>query len=486
MKQIKGFATFVSFLVLKVGILTKYCYVEVKPFCWPATLSFLTVFKQFSLGALMERIHAKDVSKQKGKKALVSGWVHEIRDLGKLKFLVLKDKTGVLQITLPKGKVPEQAMKAADSLTKETVIEAEGLVKEAKQAPGGFELIPEKLGVVSLANAPTPIDTSGKIETDLSKRLDHRFLDLRNQKSLAIFKVRSKFFKALVEFFDKEGFTNVNTPKITSAGAESGSELFPVVYFDKEAFLSQSPQLYKQTLVCAGFERVYEIAPVFRAENSNTPRHQTEFTGVDFEMGFIKDFNDVMDVIEEMMKYSLKRLKEECKEELALWKIDIKVPKKIPRITMVEAKKMLAEAGKKIPEKEDLDAEGEKLLGELVKKKFHEEFVFVTLYPIEKRPFYHYYSKDGKTTDSFDLIWNGVEIATGAQREHRYDILKKHAKEKGVDLDEMGFYAEIFQYGAPPHGGVGFGLDRMVQRLFEFDNIREAILLPRDPDRITP
>lgn len=434
----------------------------------------------------MERIHAKQVSENKGKKVLVSGWVHEIRDLGKLKFIILKDKSGIVQITLPKGHVPEEAMKASEKLTKETVISVFGEAKEAKQAPTGVEIIPETLEVLSLADAPTPIDTSGKIETDLSKRLDHRFLDLRNAKSLAIFKVRSKFFKALVDFFDKEGFTNVNTPKITSVGAESGSELFPVVYFEKQAFLSQSPQLYKQTLVCAGFERIYEIAPVFRAENSNTPRHQTEFTGVDFEMGFIKDYNDVMDTIEEMAKFVLVRVKEDCKEELALWNIDLKVPKKIPRITMVEAKKMLAEKGKKIPEKEDLDAEGEKMLGELVKEKFGEEFVFVTKYPIEKRPFYHYYSEEGKTTDSFDLIWNGVEIATGAQREHRYEILKKQAKEKGVELDEMGFYAEIFKYGAPPHGGVGFGLDRMIQRLFEFDNIREAVLLPRDPDRITP
>jgi aspartyl-tRNA synthetase len=434
----------------------------------------------------MERIHASDAKKNKGKKVEASGWVHEIRDLGKLKFVILKDKTGIIQITLPKGHVPEEALKEAEKLTKESVVLAQGAVKEAKQAPGGFEIVPEKLEILSLAEAPTPIDTSGKIETDLSKRLDHRFLDLRNEKSLAIFKVRSKFFKALVEFFDKEGFTNINTPKITSAGAESGSELFPVVYFDKQAFLSQSPQLYKQSMVAAGFERVYEIAPVFRAENSNTPRHQTEFTGVDFEMGFINDFNDVMDVIEEMMKYTLKRVKEECVEELKLWNIDIQVPKKIPRITMAEAKKMLEAAGKKIPEKEDLDAEGEKMLGGLVKEKFKEEFVFVTLYPVEKRPFYHFYSKDGKTTDSFDLIWNGVEIATGAQREHRYDVLKKQASEKGVNLDEMGFYAEIFKYGCPPHGGVGFGLDRMIQRLFEFDNIREAVLLPRDPERISP
>ncbi len=434
----------------------------------------------------MERIHSSEVSKHKEKKVLLSGWIHEIRDLGKLKFLVLKDKMGIVQITLPKEKVPATVMKTADSLTKESVVAVEGKVKAAKQAPGGFEVIPEKLEIVSLANAPTPIDTSGKIETDLSKRLDHRFLDLRNPKRLAIFKVRSKMYKALVEFFDKEGFTAINTPKITAAGLESGSSLFPVVYFDKEGFLAQSPQLYKQMMVCAGFERVYEIAPVFRAEKSNTPRHQTEFTGVDFEMGFIKDTGDVMDVIEEMLKYVLKSVKEECKEELKLWDVEIKVPKKIQRLKMPEVKKWLAAKGKKIPENEDFDAEAEQMVGKIVKEKYGEEFVFVTNYPIEKRPFYHFYSSDGKTTDAFDLLWNGVEIATGGQREHRYDMLKKQAADKGVDLDAMGFYAELFKYGAPPHGGVGFGLDRLIQSLFKFDNIREAVLLPRDPDRLMP
>jgi len=431
-------------------------------------------------------MHAAHAAENNGKKVTIAGWVHETRDLGKLKFLIIKDKSGIIQLTLPKGAVSEDVMKTADKLTKESVISAEGAVKEAKQAPGGFEIVPEKLEIISLAEAPTPIDTSGKIETDLSKRLDHRFLDLRNPKGLAIFKVRSKFFKALVDFFDRAGFTNINTPKITSAGAESGSDLFPVVYFDKEAFLSQSPQLYKQTIVCAGFERVYEIAPVFRAENSNTPRHQTEFTGVDFEMGFIKDTGDIMDVIEDMLKFVLKRLKEECAEELKLWEIEIKVPKKIPRVKMPEAKKWLAEKGKKLSADEDFDPEAERLMGDIAKEKFGEEFIFITNYPISKRPFYHFYNADGKTTDAFDLLWNGVEIATGGQREHRYDVLKKQASEKGVELDEMGFYAELFRYGAPPHGGVGFGLDRLIQRLFNFDNIREAVLLPRDPDRITP
>ncbi len=435
----------------------------------------------------MQRIYSTEVPKHAGKKVLVAGWVSDIRDLGGLKFFVMRDKAGIVQITLPKKSVAKDVLAVADDVSKESVIQVEGEVKEAKQAPGGFEVVPEKLLLLSKAASPVPIDLSGKIETDLSKRLDYRFLDLRPEKRRAIFKIRSKMFKFCTEFFDKEGFTIIQTPKLTVAGVESGAELFPVVYFEREAFLSQSPQIYKQMMVAAGFERVFEIGPVFRAEKSHTTRHLTEFTGVDFEMGFISGPDDVMDEIEEMIKYIIKRLNEECKQELQMWGIDVKVPKKIPRITMVEAKKLLAAKGKKLPAEDDLDAEGEKQLGEIVKEKFKEEFVFVTLYPAKKRPFYHMMpANDKSVTLSYDLIWNGVEIATGSQREHRYEVLKKQAAEKGVDLDAMRDYANIFKYGCPPHGGVGLGLDRMVEQLLKLDNIREAILLPRDTERLTP
>jgi aspartyl-tRNA synthetase len=433
-----------------------------------------------------ERTYNKDCASKAGEKVKINGWVQENRNLGGLRFILLKDRSGEVQVTVVKGEVSEEIKEATSGLTRESYVEVVGALKANEKAPMGVELIPETFTVINKADSPTPIDTSGKITSDLSVRLDNRFLDLRNKKSLAIFKVRGQIFRAAVDFFEKNGFINMQTPKITSAGAESGAELFPVVYFDREAFLSQSPQLYKQMMVCAGFEKVYEIAPVFRAEKSNTPRHQTEFTGIDFEMGPINNVSDVMDTIDGLFTHILTHVKEACAEELALWDIEAKVPKKIPRITMAEAKALLKEKGKELPEDDDFDPEGEKMLGEIVKEKFGEEFVFVTRYPISKRPFYHKYNEDGKTTDSFDLIWNGVELCTGAQREHRYEILKKQAKEKDIDFGQMGWYADLFKYGAPPHGGVGFGLDRIVQRLFKFDNIREAVLLPRDPDRLTP
>ena len=435
-----------------------------------------------------QRLLAGEItSKTVGKKVKASGWCHEIRDLGGLKFFIVRDRSGKIQVTLPKKEVSKELFDKADEITKESVIEVQGKVKLAKQAPTGVEIIPDSLEIVSKAETPVPIDISGKITSDLSVRLDYRFLDVRNEKGIALFKIRARLYEAFVEFFKQAEFVNINTPKITSAGVESGAELFPVVYFNKEAFLSQSPQIYKQMFVAAGLEKVYEIAPVFRAEKSHTTRHLTEFTGVDFEMGFIKDENDVMDVIEDMFKFVLQKVKTECKEELKLLKVEAKVPKKIPRITMEEARELLKKKGKEIPKDEDFDAEGEKLLGEIIQKKYGEEFVFVTLYPWKKRPFYHMKPEGEKElTRSFDLIWKGVEIATGAQREHRYEVLKAQAKEKKIELDKMTDYANIFKYGCPPHGGVGLGLDRITQLLCDLENVKEAILLPRDPERLTP
>ncbi|HIH17020.1 MAG TPA: aspartate--tRNA(Asn) ligase, partial [Candidatus Diapherotrites archaeon] len=248
-----------------------------------------------------------------------------------------------------------------------------------------------------------------------------------------------------------------------------------------------SPQIYKQMMVCAGFEKVYEIGAVYRAEKSQTTRHLTEFTGIDFEMGFIDSFHDPMDVIEGMFRHVIAELNKNCAKELALFNRKPVVPKKIPRLSLDEAKKLLAAQGKKIPDGEDLDPEGERLIAKIVKEKFGEEFVFLTHYPWGKRPFYHMRPVDDpKVTLSFDLVWNGIEVSTGAQREHRYEVLKAQAKEKGLDLDAMKDYANLFKYGAPPHGGAGLGLDRFVECLLELDNIREGILLPRDPIRLTP
>lgn len=435
----------------------------------------------------MKRILINQLHEHLDKEVLLKGWVQDLRNLSKIKFLILRDRTGDMQTIALKGTTEEDSFTALGTITNESVVEIVGTPKKNKESRWGIEVLIKKVSVLSAAATPLPIDNSDKGLTHIDKRIDHRFLDTRNLKKQAIFKVRGKIAKILTNFFDSKGFININTPKITTIGVESGAELFIVDYFGKPAYLAQSPQIYKQMFVVGGFERVYELGPVFRAEKSHTNRHLTEFTGVDFEMGFINDYDDVMDLIEEMFIYLMSQLSKDAVDELKTLGVELEVPKKIPRITMEEAKKMLARKGKKYKDDDDLDAEGEKMLGELVKEKYGCEFVFLTLFPWSVRPFYHM-KPEGKAnvTKSFDLLFNGVEICSGAQREHRYEILKKQAKAKGLDLDTMAEYAEIFQYGVPPHGGAGFGLDRITQRLLKLDNVREAVLLPRDPERTRP
>jgi len=429
----------------------------------------------------------KDLKENVGKEVLLKGWIQELRNLNKIRFLILRDRTGDMQTVAFKGKTEDESFEAIKNYTKESVVEIVGVVKENKQSTWGLEIGINKIKLLSKSEVPLPIDNTDKSNTNIDKRIDFRFLDTRNLKHQAIFKIRSKIIKILTNFFDRQGFININTPKMTTLGVESGADLFNVDYFGSPIYLSQSPQIYKQMFMNGGFERVYEIAPVFRAEKSHTNRHLTEFTGVDFEMAFINDEKDVMNVAEKMLIDLLTNLKQECANELKLLGITHAIPKKIPRITMQEAKNLLEEKGKKYSEEDDLNAEGEQLLGEIVKEKYNSEFVFVTNYPWAVRPFYHMKPEnDSNGTKSFDLIFNGVEICTGAQREHRLDILKKQAKEKGLNLEEMKKYSEIFRYGVPPHGGIGFGLDRITQKLLNLDNVREAVLLPRDPERKMP
>ena len=416
--------------------------------------------------------------------------MHELRDLHKIRFIVVKDKTGFLQVVLPKKEVSEEVFNEFDKLTKESFIYLEGLVKEAPNVKlkNKIELLPSKLKLIGKAETPTPIDTSGKIHTELSKRLDYRFLDLRDPKKAAIFEIRSKVVLFANEYLQRKGFTCIQTPKLTLIGCESGAELFEVKYFGRKAFLAQSPQLYKQMFVIAGFEKVYEIGPFFRAEKSHTTRHLAEFTGIDFEMFLEKGYEEIMDMAEGLVKEICKRVNEECKAELELLEKEVKIPKKIPRISIEEIRKILKEKYNKIvAENDDLDPEAERLSCKYAKEKFNEELIFVTEFPWEKRPFYHMKFADRPNlTKSFDLLWNGIEIATGSQREHRLEILKKQAEEKGINLEAMKDYAVIFKYGAMPHGGIGFGLDRIIEAMLQLENVREAVLLPRDTQRIRP
>ncbi len=427
--------------------------------------------------------------KEAGRKVVLAGWVDSLRVQGKIGFLIIRDKEGITQCFLDKKLTAKHK-----DLSKESVVLVKGRVKKRppKQVrreitTGEIELGVEELEVLSKAETPLPIEITEETTTYLDKRLDYRFLDLRREKVRAIFRVRSKIYQFSAEFFKQEGFVNIQTPKLTASGVESGAEEFKIDYFGKEASLSQSPQVYKQMFVASGLERVYEIGPVFRAEKSHTTRHLTEFTGVDFEMAFIKDEQDVMDVVENYIKFVLEEVKKECKEELKILGIKLKVPKKIPRLTMPQAKKLLKAKGKRLLPGEDLDPEAEKLICKIVQEKYGSELVFVFDYPWEARPFYHMCLENHPDkTKSFDLIYRGVELSTGAQREHRLKKLEAQAKKKGIDLKKMDFYRDIFRFGCPPHGGAGLGLDRITEQILGLGNIREAILLPRDVERLTP
>ncbi|HLD12054.1 MAG TPA: aspartate--tRNA(Asn) ligase [Candidatus Nanoarchaeia archaeon] len=424
-----------------------------------------------------------------GSEVTLCGWVDTLRVQGKVGFLLLRDRAGIVQCFLN-----PLLVKQLSGLSNESVVLVKGKVNarptnqvRKEMLTGDVEVETAQVEVLSAAETPLPIELQEETTTQLDKRLDYRFLDVRRQKIAAIFIIRSKIYELTVKFFSKEGFIAIQSPKLTASGVESGAEEFKIPYFGKVASLAQSPQVYKQMFVISGLEKVFEIGPIFRAEKSHTTRHLTEFIGIDFEMGFINDEHDVMDVIEKYFQFLLTELMLQCSAELQHLGVCLSIPKKIPRIDIKEIRPWLKAKDKIIPEHEDLDAEGEKMLGEIVKEKFGEDFVFVLGYPWEKRPFYHMRPADNpKVTKSFDLVFNGVEIATGAQREHRLDVLEAQAKEKGIDLSKMKFYRDILRFGAPPHGGVGLGLDRITARLLGLENIREAILLPRDPERLTP
>ena len=426
----------------------------------------------------LSEISAKD----DGKKIAMHGWVKDIRDLGGLKFLLVRDRTSEVQVTCIKGKTSEKIFSKVSNIPRESAVRITGVVKKTNKTRSGVEIIPIDIDILAKSESPLPLDMVK--ESSVDKRFDNRFLDLRRRKNTLIFIIKSKMFKYAREFLDKKGFIEIQTPKIVSVGAEGGATLFPLVYFDKEAYLAQSPQFYKQMMQSAGFSKVYEISPAFRAELSHTTRHVSEFISLDVEMSFIDGIDALMDLHEDLIIYMFKKLKENHGKELTELGIDIKIPKKpFPRMSLKEVEKFTKKHAS-ISVGAELGTEEEKLLGELVKKKYNHDFVFVTEFPWSARPFYH--MKDGNITRSFDLLYKGLEISTGAQREHRIDILKKQAAERNISEESLKYYLQCFKYGMPPHGGFGTGLERILEKLLNLRSVKEAILFPRDPDRLVP
>jgi len=421
-------------------------------------------------------------SKDFDKTICVAGWVEDIRNIGSIAFIILRDCLGTLQVTALKEN--KELFKKIVDIPRESVISVKGLCKKSDKARNGYEVLPEEFEILSLAETPLPLGVIDKIESELETRLDNRFIDLRKQDKQAIFKIRNKVIAAVHEFLASNGFIEVHTPNIIASSSEGGTDVFKLKYFEKEAFLAQSPQLYKQALMATGLDRVYEIAWYFRAEEHNTRRHLNESTAVDLEMAFIKSEEDVMKILEGLVYHMWKKASE-CKKELEILNKKIVVPKlPFKRVPYDDAIKKLNKKNCNISWGQDLGTEEEKLLGDIMKKEGH-EFYFITKYPLEAKPFYTMPEKE-KYSRSYDLACKGVELASGSQRIHDVNLLKDRIKACNLNPKDFESYLKAFRYGMPPHGGFGFGIERFLMELLDIQNIRECILFPRDRTRLTP
>lgn len=445
---------------------------------------------------MSERVYIKDVAGKIGTEVKLQGFADNIRNSKSMLFIVLKDITGKVQITLEKEKAPELA-EQLEAVTNDSVLTVIGQVAENEYVKlGGIEIIPKEISVESVAEAlpiarkeiPASKKKKAVERSSIDQRIDYRWIDLRTEENQLMFQVQTTLVNAMRQYLLKENFIEIHTPKLIGAASESGADVFQVEYFDRKAYLAQSPQFYKQMAMASGFERIFEVGPVFRAEKSFTSKHTTEFTGFDLEFSYIDSFRDVMRMEENLLRAGLEAVQERHGEQIKeLFGMEVIVPDTpFPVVTLKELYRGLEqEFGYTVEESEkgDLTTDAERLSFEWVKKHYGHEFLFVTDYSAQKRAFYHMRDENG-VPQGYDLIWRGVEITTGAQREHRYEVLKKQAEEKGL-AEDVKFYLEFFRYGCPPHGGFGIGVDRLTMLLMGL-TIKDAMFLFRGPNRLTP
>ena len=442
---------------------------------------------------MTDRVLIKDLSAQADGPTTVSGWVDTVRDQKKVQFVVLRDESGAVQLVNPR-KTDDEGQVVADDLSttisglsQGSFITVTGELKHDERVKlGGIEVKLSGIEVLSHAIPETPIAA----DSSLDKRLDWRFLDLRNPKQNLIFRIQTTFEHALRTYWIEHDFIELHTPKLMASASESRAELFEVDYFDTKAYLAQSPQFFKQMAQSAGFGKIFEVGPAFRADPSFTSRHATEFTSIDAEISWIDSHEDVMKLHEELMVAGFSAVKEKHGDEIkALFDVEVTVPTTpFPRIPLAEAKEIVKARGYEVPrEDDDMDPEGERQIAAYVKETYGHEFVFLTDYAASIRPFYHMRHEDNPgLTNSYDLIFNGTEISTGAQREHRVDVLIEQMKDKGMEPEELDFYLDFFRYGAPSHGGFGMGLARVLMLMLHQTSIREVTYLFRGPTRLLP
>jgi aspartyl-tRNA synthetase len=429
-----------------------------------------------------------EIKRKAGQKVSIKGWVSTIRDQGGIAFLILRNEKTIIQCVVLKNTPPFNIIK---HLPEESVIEIRGIVQEQEAAPNGVEVLVDTIELLSESAPELPIPIKGSIdnEAELQKRLDWRWLDLRNPAKKLIFDIWTTMEMAGRKYWVENDYIEINSPKTVGTPSEGSAELFEMDYFGQKAYLAQSPQFYKQMAMASGFGRVFETGPVFRANPSFTSRHDTEFTMWDMEISWVDSHEDVMKEEEKWLRAMIKAVAEKHGDQIQkIYGRTVIVPElPFPRISLDQAKEILKPYNIKTGKKDDLCPEEERELSRLVMQKFEHEFVFVTDYPASARPFYHMrHENNNNLTRSFDLLWNGIEITTGAQREHRVEILKKQALEKGLGLDPLEFYFNFFTYGCPPHGGIGLSPSRLLMKLLDIQNVREATYIYRGPKRLIP
>lgn len=439
----------------------------------------------------MERTYIKDVNAGlDGKKVLIKGWVYELRNLSKIKFILLRDMTGVMQAVALSSKVPQKTFEEIATLSSESVVEIEGTVKANKEAKKGYEVVVESIKVHSRAQPlPIPVFEKDKtITTDLAKRLDFRPVDLRKPENSAVIKIEAALVEGLQQELIRKGFLQVFTPCIMGVPSESGSEVFKINYYGTEAFLRQDPQLHRQLTILGGIEKLFDIGPGWRAELSHTTKHLCEHRVCAPEMAFLEDEHDTMVVEEEIVVAAIKNAREKCKEELELLNVNLEIPKTpFPELKFPEIYDILGKLGQSLEEGDDIDTESYNLLQGHIRKKYKTDFYFINRFPFDLKPFYVMRVDDDPVwARSVDLNFKNLELSSGGQREHRYEKLMEQVKLKGMDPKSVEWFTKFFKWGAPPHGGFAIGVERFTQALLGLGNIKETVLFPRDPERKEP
>lgn len=421
-------------------------------------------------------------SEMNGTSVTICGWAHEIRDLGGITFLVVRDREGLVQVTLFKKAIDKNVLEVVRNLSRESVVAVTGTVKKEAKAPNGYELVPTQVTVLGKADSPLPMDTTGKVDADLDTRLDARFMDVRRPRTQAIFRIRHLMQKSIREFLDMEGFIEITTPKVVATATEGGTALFPITYFEREAFLNQSPQLFKQLMMSGGLDRVFEIGPIFRAEEHDTRKHLNEATSIDIEASYL-DNEDVMVILENLIKHVYSTVAEKGTKYLETLGVELTIPETpFKRITYDEAISIARDCGETIEWGDDLSTESEHSIGKTIGEHY-----FITDWPTKIKPFYAMpYEDKPEICRAFDMMHPRMELSSGAQRVHSYELLKQRIADQGLNPDGFEFYLKAFRYGMPPHSGWGVGAERLLMTMLGIENIREVVLFPRDRKRLSP